>query len=66
MENNADSLLIRKSEVEKQIRNINEQNIDTTRQIQQAFEDLRAKINAQEKEILSRCDQNASLTSGEL
>ena len=49
--------MIRKSEVDKQIRSLTEQNNVSKRQIQQAFEDLRAKINAQEKEILVRWDQ---------
>ena len=57
IENNVEGLMIRKSEVDKQIRSLTEQNNVSKRQIQQAFEDLRAKINAQEKEILVRWDQ---------
>ena len=47
MDNNIEGLLIKKSEVEKQVRSLNEQNNVSKRQIQQAFEDLRAKINSQ-------------------
>jgi ABC-type proline/glycine betaine transport system ATPase subunit len=48
--------LIKKNEVEKNIRVLNEQNSQSKRQIQQAFEELRQKIDMQEREILSRCD----------
>ena len=47
IESNIEGLLIRKSESEKQIRSINEQNNLSKRQIQQAFENLRASINQQ-------------------
>lgn len=42
------------------MRGITEQNNVSKRQIQQAFDDLRAKIAAQEKDILMKCDQNLS------
>lgn len=44
-----DGLQIKKSEFEKQIRNLTEQNNTSKRQIQQAFDDLRAKIGNQER-----------------
>ncbi len=57
---NVETLLIRKSEIEKQIRSLTEQNNMSKRQIQQAFDDLRGKIAQQEKEVLAKCDQNLS------
>lgn len=44
---NVETLLIRKSEIEKQIRSLTEQNNMSKRQIQQAFDDLRSKISQQ-------------------
>lgn len=48
--------MIRKSEVEKNIRSINEQNANSKRQVQSAFDEVRAKLALKEKEILSRLD----------
>jgi len=35
---------------------LTEQNSQSKRQIQQAFEDIRSKLDIQERDILSRCD----------
>lgn len=35
---------------------LSEQNSQSKRQIQQAFEDIRSKLDIQERDILSRCD----------
>ena len=51
-----ETLLIRKSEVEKTIRTTSEQSAQAKRQIQSAFEEVRAKLQAKEKELLSRLD----------
>jgi len=56
MENNIEGLLIKKSEVEKNIRTINEQNNTSKRQIAQAFEEIRNKLDHKEKEVLKTCD----------
>jgi hypothetical protein len=45
---------------------LTEQNNVSKRQIQQAFDDLRAKISQQEKEVLSKCDQNLTDNLAEL
>lgn len=45
---------------------MNEQNNVSKRQIQQAFEELRAKVNSQEREILSKCDQNVNQSVNEM
>ena len=66
MDNNIEGLLIRKSEVQKQVRSLNQQNNASKRQIQQAFEELRAKVNSQEREILSKCDQNVNDSVNEM
>jgi uncharacterized protein Yka (UPF0111/DUF47 family) len=56
VESSIENLLIRKSEVEKNIRSISDQNAQTKRQVQSAFEEVRAKLAMKEKEILSRFD----------
>lgn len=45
-------MLIRKSEVEKNIRTISDQNAQSKRQVQSAFEEVRNKLALKEKEIL--------------
>ena len=47
--NNIEGLMIKKSEIWKEIKSITDQNNVTKRQIQQAFDDLRTKIANQEK-----------------
>ncbi len=47
IESNIENLLIRKNEVEKNIRLLNEQNSQSKRQIQQAFEEIRTKLDIQ-------------------
>lgn len=47
IESNIENLLIRKNEVEKNIRLLSEQNSQSKRQIQQAFEDIRSKLDIQ-------------------
>ncbi len=47
IESNIDNLMMRKNEVEKNIRLLNEQNSQSKRQIQQAFEEIRAKLDIQ-------------------
>lgn len=49
-------MLIRKSEVEKNIRTNSDQNAQSKRQVQSAFEEVRAKLAIKEKEILSKYD----------
>lgn len=44
-----ETLLIKKSEIEKQVRSLTEQNNVSKKQIQQAFEDMHKKIELQEK-----------------
>lgn len=39
---------------------LTEQNSQSKRQIQQAFEDIRSKLDIQERDILSRCDSQLS------
>ena len=56
VESSIENLLIRKSEVEKNIRSLSEQNSQTKRQVQSAFEEVRGKLALKEKEILSRLD----------
>jgi transketolase len=65
-DSNTEKLMIKKSEVDKQIRTMSEQNALSKKQIQQAFDDLRSKIGQQEKELLSKCDQNLSDNLAEL
>lgn len=63
---NVETLLIKKSEIEKTIRSLTEQNNTSKKQVQQAFDDLRNKIGLQEKEILGKCDQNLADNLAEL
>jgi len=49
LERNIEGLLIKKSEVDKNIRTLNEQNNTSKRQIQQAFYEIRAKLDYKEK-----------------
>lgn len=58
--------MIKKSEIEKTIRSLTEQNNTSKKQVQQAFDDLRNKIGLQEKEILGKCDQNLADNLAEL
>jgi hypothetical protein len=44
LESNIESLLIRKSEAEKNIRTLNDINATSKRQVQSAFEEVRAKL----------------------
>lgn len=44
IESSIENLLIKKSEVEKSIRTISDQNAQTKRQIQSAFEEVRNKL----------------------
>lgn len=57
IESSIENLLIRKSEVEKNIRTVSDQNAQSKRQIQSAFEEVRSKLAQKEKEILERFDQ---------
>ncbi len=50
--------MIRKSEVEKNIRYLNDQNNQTKGQIQKAFEEVRNSLAIKEKELLAKCDSN--------
>lgn len=45
IDGNTETLLIKKSEIEKQIRTLTELNNGSKRQIQQVFDDLRSKIS---------------------
>lgn len=47
---------MRKSEVEKNIRYLNEQNNQSKGQIQKAFEEVRNALAIKEKELLAKCD----------
>jgi hypothetical protein len=46
IESAIEGLLIRKSEAEKSIRTVNEQSALSKRQVQSAFEEVRAKLSA--------------------
>ena len=56
IESSIENLLIRKSEVEKSIRLASDQSAQSKRQVQSAFEEVRAKLALKEKEILDKYD----------
>lgn len=56
IETAVENLLVRKSEVEKNIRYLNEQNNQSKGQIQKAFEEVRNALAIKEKELLAKCD----------
>jgi hypothetical protein len=58
IESSIENLLIRKSEAEKSVRTLHDQNAQSKRQIQSAFEEVRNKLAIQEKEILSKFDNS--------
>lgn len=58
LESNIESLLIRKSEAEKNIRTLNDLNATSKRQVQSAFEEVRTKLAQKEKEILASLDSD--------
>jgi len=66
IESSIENLLIRKNEVEKNLRVLNEQNSNAKRQIQQSFEEVRAKLDIQERDLLSRCDSQLTEAMEEL
>ena len=66
IESSIENLLIRKSEVEKNIRSFSDQNGQQKRQIQSAFEEVRLKLAQKEKEILARFDQELNESVEEL
>jgi phage shock protein A len=66
IESSIENLLIRKSEVEKSIRTYSDQNAQTKRQVQSAFEEVKAKLALKEKEILGRLDQDLNEAVDEL
>lgn len=49
-------MLIRKSEVEKSIRTLSDQNAQSKRQVQTSFDEVRARLALKEKEVLGRLD----------
>ena len=49
IESSIENLLIRKSEVEKNIRTVSDQSAQSKRQVQSAFEEVRAKLAQKEK-----------------
>ena len=58
VESTIENLSIRKSEVDKNIRNLHDQNNQTKGQIQKAFEEVRSVLAMKEKELLSKCDSS--------
>jgi hypothetical protein len=61
-----ENLLVRKSEVEKNIRYLNDQNNQSKGQIQKAFEEVRNALAIKEKELLAKCDSNLEESLEEL
>lgn len=57
---------MRKSEVEKNIRYLNDQNNQSKGQIQKAFEEVRNALAIKEKELLAKCDSNLEESLEEL
>ena len=66
IENSIENLLIRKSEVEKSIRTLSEQNAQSKRQVQSAFDEVRSKLALKEKEVLGRLDNELNESVEEL
>ena len=66
IESSIESLLIRKSEVEKTIRGFSDQNSQQKRQVQSAFEEVRIKLAQKEKEILAKLDHELNASVEEL
>ncbi len=61
-----ENLLVRKSEVDKNIRYLNDQNNQAKGQIQKAFEEVRNTLALKEKELLAKCDSNLEESLEEL